>query len=54
LQTGKRGIRWGLTGRLDDLDYADDICLLSQSFKDMAEKIDNLQREATTAGLKIN
>jgi hypothetical protein len=33
---------------------ADGICLLSQSFKDMAEKIDDLQREATRGGLKIN
>jgi hypothetical protein len=39
---------------LDDLDYVDEICLLSQSFKDMAEKIEGLQREATRAGLKIN
>jgi hypothetical protein len=31
----KRGITWKLTERLEDLDYADDICLLSQSHKDM-------------------
>jgi hypothetical protein len=55
LQTGKkRGIRWGLNGRLDYLDDADDICLLSQSFKDMAEKTDDLQREVTRARLNIN
>ena len=26
-----RRIRWALYGRLDDQDYADDVCLLSQS-----------------------
>ena len=31
----KRGIQWSMKERLEDLDYADDICLLAQRFCDM-------------------
>ena len=31
----RRGFTWGLQDRLDDLDNADYICLLSHSFSDM-------------------
>ena len=31
----KRGIQWSMKERLEDLDYADDICLLTQRFCDM-------------------
>ena len=41
-------------GRLEDLDYAGDVCLLSQSCRGMSEKICNLQAEAAGTGLKIN
>ena len=40
----RRGIRWTLSTVLDDLDYADDIALLSHSFNDMQEKTDRLNR----------
>lgn len=50
----RRGIRWGLYGRLEDLYYADDICLLSQRLKDMTEKVSCLEKEAAKVGLKIN
>ncbi|KAJ4428965.1 hypothetical protein ANN_25961, partial [Periplaneta americana] len=49
-----RGIRWGLSGRLEDLDYADDICLLAHSFKDMKAKLQQLEKEAQKVGLQIN
>jgi hypothetical protein len=49
-----RGIRWGLHGRLEDLDNADDVYLSSQSYKDMSEKICDLQTEVVTLGLKLN
>jgi hypothetical protein len=39
-------------GRLEDLDYADDACLLSQSYNDMSETICSVQAETPTAGLK--
>jgi hypothetical protein len=33
----KRGIHWSMKDRLEDLDYADDICVLAQRFYDMEE-----------------
>lgn len=50
----KRGIQWGLQDALEDLVFADDICLLAQRFRDMEEKIKRLKEEAEGAGLKIN
>ena len=50
----RRGITWKPTERLEDLDYADDICLLSQSYKDMKEKLKDLNKEAAKVGLKMN
>jgi hypothetical protein len=34
----KRGIQWGMKERLEDLDYADDICLSAQRSGDMEER----------------
>jgi len=34
----KRGIQWSMKERMEDLDYADDICLLAQRLCDMEEK----------------
>ncbi|XP_018406354.1 PREDICTED: uncharacterized protein LOC108782558 [Cyphomyrmex costatus] len=48
------GIQWLLTRRLDDLDYADDIVLLSHTHKDAQGRISALQRYAAEVGLKIN
>ncbi|XP_047033011.1 uncharacterized protein LOC124639612 [Helicoverpa zea] len=50
----RRGIEWGLSNVLEDLDYADDLCLLSHTRTDMQAKLDDLQREAMETGLKIN
>jgi hypothetical protein len=50
----RRGVAWKLTERLQDLDYADDICLLSQSYKDMKDKLKDLNKKAVKVGLKIN
>ena len=50
----KRGIQWGLTERLEDLDYADDICLLAQKYVDMEEKFKDLEYKAKKVGLKVN
>ncbi|CAF4803186.1 unnamed protein product [Pieris macdunnoughi] len=33
------GINWGLTNILEDLDYADDLCLLSDTHRDMQSKL---------------
>jgi hypothetical protein len=48
------GIRWGLCGRLTDLDYAVDICLLAHSTRAMQTMLERLAREAAKVGLKIN
>jgi len=50
----QRGIQWSMKERLEDLDYADDICLLVQSFSDMEEKLKRLKEEAESADLCIN
>jgi hypothetical protein len=50
----KIGIHWSMRDRLEDLEFADDICLLAQRLTDMKEKLKRLQREAELAGLNIN
>jgi len=44
---------WSMKERLEDLDYADDICLLARRFCDMNEKFKRLKEEAELAGLYI-
>ena len=39
---------------LQHLDYADDICLLSRKLSYLQDMICSLEKEATSAGLKIN
>jgi len=50
----KRGIQWNMKERLEDLDYADDICLLALRFCGMEEKLKRLKEEAELVGLHIN
>ena len=50
----KRGIQWSMKERLEDLDYADDICLLGQRLCDMDGKQKRLKEQAELAGLHIN
>jgi hypothetical protein len=50
----QRGIQWNLTRKLEDLDFADDTCLLAQHFKDMTGKLVDLNREVRKVGKKIN
>ena len=50
----RRGLRWKLTTVLEDLDYADDVALISSRFADLQEKIDRLVATAGIVGLKIN
>lgn len=42
VKNSKRGITRSLTGSLEDVDYATDICLLSNIFRDMLNKINRL------------
>ena len=48
------GTRWGIWDKLTDLDYADDICLLTHSTRTMQKMLERLGKEAANAGLKIN
>jgi len=50
----RTGIRWKLTSVSEDLDYADDLCLLSSSGAHLSEKTGRLSNNARKVGLKIN
>jgi hypothetical protein len=50
----RRGILWRLTEHLEDLDYADDIMLLSHNFGDMQAKLNDLVEESQKVGLRVN
>ena len=49
-----RGLVWGLTARLEDCNFADDIALLSHNQKSIQEKTDRVDRAARSVGLKIH
>ena len=49
-----RWIRWKFTAVLEDLDFVDDIALLSSTFNDLREKTGRLTEEAARVGLKPN
>ena len=50
----KNGIQWTMFNQLDDLDFADDIALLSHSHQQMQEKLTQVERRAAATGLHIN
>ena len=50
----RRGIAWLGEEVLEDIDYADDLGLLSETYEDMQEKTVKLGREAKSVGLKIS
>jgi len=50
----RRSIQWGLVNRLEDLDFANDLCLLSESHGNMTTKLEDLTNKAEKAGLIIN
>ena len=53
--TGRNnGIQWTLLTQLDDLDFADDIALLSHSRNQMQDKTTILASTSAQTGLKIN
>ena len=53
-QGRRQGIQWTLTTVLEDLDYADDLGLLSSRYQDAQQKTESLSRVASTIGLKVN
>ena len=54
LSDGKTGIRWHMMETLEDLDYADDIVLLAETWRHAQKKLSNLNRYGLQTGLKIN
>ncbi|CAH1266510.1 Hypp3401 [Branchiostoma lanceolatum] len=51
---GRTGIQWTLTTMLDDLDFADDLALLSHSISQMRTKTQKLETNSSRVGLKIS
>ena len=51
---GENGIRWKLTSKLDDLDFVDDVALLSATKQQIQDKTRKLNVEATRVGMKIS
>ena len=49
----KNGIRWRITSKLEDLDFADDIALVSTTCQQMQEKTTCLNEISQQFGLKI-
>ena len=50
----KRGIQWGVRGQLEDLDFADDLAIMSHSHKQLQDKTNRLILFAKQVGLIIN
>ena len=52
---GRRtGIRWKFTSALEDLDFADDIAMLSSRYVDIRDKTNRLADEAARVSVRIN
>ena len=51
---GENGIRWRLTSKLDDLDFADDVALLSSTRNHIQDKTTRMNEVAKRVGLKVN
>ena len=54
IENARTGIRWTLRSSLEDLDFADDICLLASNRKHMQNKTTKLCGVAEQVGLNIN
>ncbi|VDP53745.1 unnamed protein product [Schistosoma margrebowiei] len=51
---GKHGIQWTSRMQLDDLDFADDLDLLSQTQQQMQEKTNSVAAASAAVGLNIH
>ena len=52
--SSRKGIQWTLIRKLKDLDFADDLGLLSHRLQGMQVKVDSLGETSQHVGLKIN
>ena len=50
----RTGVRWKFTSMLEDLDFADDLALLSSTMNHLQQKTTKLTENATKVGLKLN
>ena len=50
----RTGIRWRMMDTLEDLDYADDIVLITESWRHAQQKLERLNSNGLRTGLKIN
>jgi len=50
----KRGLTWRVQESLENMEYADDVCLVSNKYEHMCRKLDDLRKESKKAGLEIN
>ena len=50
----RRGIRWNFMTVLEDLDFADDIALLSSKIQDLKDETKTVIKESERVGLKLN
>ena len=48
------GLRWKFTSKLEDLDFADDVALLSSSKEHIQTKTNRVTEEGERIGLKVN
>ena len=51
---GRRGLQWDMMKNLEDLDFADDITLMSHTYQYIQDKTTAMEREAAKLGPKIN
>jgi len=50
----KRGLTWRVQESLEDMEYVDDVCLVSHKYEHMSRKLDDLWKESKKVGLEIN
>jgi hypothetical protein len=50
----KRGLIWRLKESLEDMEYSDDICLVSHKYEHMQKTLDDFWEESRKVGLEIN
>jgi hypothetical protein len=50
----RTGITWKLQSKLEDIEFANGVCLLTEKRNHMQRKLQKLEAEAGKIGLKIN
>jgi hypothetical protein len=53
-ENNRNGIRWNFTTNLEDLDFADDVVLLSSKHAHIQDKTNRLVKSSARIGLKLN